>query len=285
VIPRIFHHIWVGPEPLPAEFQRYRKTWQRHHPDWKFHLWGEDNLPGDLRRPEVYETLRVPAERADILRLELLFRFGGVYVDADFECLRPFDPLIAGLDFFTAFLKPGRVNNAIIGSVPNHPIIDEALTELRPATTYGYDKAAAGPHFFDELMKGHPEATVFAPELFYPNGPAERRNAVAVHHAARSWKPDSEFRDAALLAEERLERTRVELDRANAEIRHLKAQVAVASGSASRAERARLLLRRPERIFYDLRILGVRAGHRSRRLRESARHVPMLLRRKLGRLL
>src|SRR5439155_22420530 len=88
LIPRILHQIWVGPDPLPEEFARYRETWLQRHPEWEHHLWTENNLPPDLRRPEAYERLRAPAERSDILRYEVLWRWGGVYGDADFECHR-----------------------------------------------------------------------------------------------------------------------------------------------------------------------------------------------------
>jgi mannosyltransferase OCH1-like enzyme len=33
-------------------------------------------------------------EKSDIWRYEILFRLGGVYVDTDFECVRPFDSLL-----------------------------------------------------------------------------------------------------------------------------------------------------------------------------------------------
>lgn len=32
-------------------------------------------------------------------RLEALYRLGGVYLDTDFECVRPLDDLIARVDF------------------------------------------------------------------------------------------------------------------------------------------------------------------------------------------
>ena len=66
-IPRIFHQIWVGPDPFPEEFAGYQETWIRHHPEWELRFWTEENLPTDLERREVYELLRRPAERADIL--------------------------------------------------------------------------------------------------------------------------------------------------------------------------------------------------------------------------
>ena len=37
------------------------------------------------------------AERADVLRYEILRRHGGVYVDVDVECLRPLDDLLTGV--------------------------------------------------------------------------------------------------------------------------------------------------------------------------------------------
>ena len=202
-IPRILHQVWLGPNPLPDDFVAYRETWREHNPEWTLELWTEDHLPDELRRGEVYDRLRVPAERADILRLEVLWQFGGVYVDTDFECRRSLEPLLDGVDFFTAYLKPGRVNNAIIGATPRHRILERALTELMPAQTYKYDKEAAGPLFLDRLVKDYPEITIFEPELFYPATPGERERAVAIHHAARSWKDAEGFRQAATRARER----------------------------------------------------------------------------------
>jgi mannosyltransferase OCH1-like enzyme len=208
-IPPILHQVWLGPNPLPDEFAAYRETWRERHPGWTLELWTEDHLPGELRRPEVYDRLRVPAERADILRLEVLWRFGGVYIDTDFECRRSLEPLLDDVEFFTAYLKPGRVNNAIIGATPQHPILDRALHELRPVQTYGYDKEAAGPLFLDRLVKDYPEITIFEPDVFYPSTPGERERAVAIHHAARSWKEEEGFRGAAARAVERTARARL----------------------------------------------------------------------------
>jgi mannosyltransferase OCH1-like enzyme len=218
LVPRVFHRIWLGPDPLPDDFARYGETWKRCHPEWEHRLWTEENLPGDLRRPEAAERLRHPTERSDILRLELLWRYGGVYVDTDFECSRSIEPLLGGLDFFCAYLKPAQVNNAIMGAVAGHPILDRALAELRPREVYGYDKASAGPVFVNELVAQYPEVAVFEPELFYPNTPAQRDEAYAIHHQARSWKDAEGFRIATLVAEERLAETQRRLERANARI-------------------------------------------------------------------
>lgn len=189
-IPRIFHQIWVGPEPFPSEFLPYQRTWLDLNPGWELRLWTEETLPGvaDVRRPEALDPLRQPVERADILRLEVVRLIGGVHVDCDFECLRPIDELLAGIDFFIAVAKRGRVNGALFGSVPGHPILEDALASMRLSPYGGYDKARTGPKFLDDLLARHEGVTYVEPKIFFPRTLEERRDAFAVHHRARSWK-------------------------------------------------------------------------------------------------
>jgi mannosyltransferase OCH1-like enzyme len=269
LIPHVFHQIWLGPKPFPREYERYQRTWTHHHPGWELRLWTEENLPGELRRPEAAERLRAPAERSDILRLELLWRFGGVYVDTDFECLRSIAPLIAGADFFVGLAKPGRANNALLGSVAGHPLLDRALDELRPREYHGYDKAAAGPQFLAELLAAHPEGVTFLePELLYPRTPAAAEGAYAIHHEARSWKEHSELVVDAARAEQRLAVAQDELAvmerRYRLVLEEAKALRASARVRALLLRGRRLLVRRlpRERIRYALGTLRARALRR-----------------------
>ena len=205
MVPRIFHQIWLGAEPFPREYEAYQQSWLRRHPGWELRFWTEDELPDDLARAEIYERLRRPAERSDLLRFELLARHGGVYLDADFECLRSIEPLLAGVTFFCAYNDPGRVNNAIVGCTQGHTLALRAVSALRPRDTYGpVDKDGTGPLFLNRLIAGHPDVTIFAEELFYPRTPAAREHAYAVHHAARSWKDPADLLLDAVRAEQRL---------------------------------------------------------------------------------
>jgi hypothetical protein len=242
VIPRIFHHIWVGADPMPAELVTFRRSWETHHPGWEMRLWTEENLPADFRRREIYERLRVPAERSDMLRLEILHRHGGVYVDCDFECRRSIEPLLEGVELFSAWLKPpqegkrGRVNNALIGARPGHPLFDRAIDALRPVAVHGLDKEGTGSLFWGRMICDCPEATIFPQELFYPpyaSTAEQLEKAFAVHHDARSWKDGPALRAVARKAEERLRQTMRDLDEerrsaqeAKREVAALRAQVA-----------------------------------------------------------
>jgi mannosyltransferase OCH1-like enzyme len=182
---------------MPQEFEDYRESWRRHHPDWEMRLWTDDNLPTDLVRKEAYERLRKGADRSDIIRPDLLHRFGGVYLDTDFECFRSIEPLLEGIELFSAQHPDGRVNGAIMGGVPGHPVLERVLHEMRPVTDYGNPKAykwGAGPYFLNKLLRQHPEVTIFSHEYFYPDTPDERQRAYADHHGTLSWKDPEELR-------------------------------------------------------------------------------------------
>jgi len=246
-IPRVIHQIWLGPSPLPEQDAVFVETWKRLHPAWEHRLWTEDNLPADVR-PEVRERLRVPAERSDLLRLELVARYGGVYVDTDFEALRPLDPLLEDVELFAAYLRddfedgsdqPARINNAIFGAIAHHPVLLKALAEARPSACYGLDKHGVGPMFLDRMLR-NTDATIFDRHLFYP-WTYEREGAVAFHHQARTWKDAEGMRRSLRLAERRHRAARLEL-------RELAARRQMEDLSPSPTVRARWELLRVEKL-------------------------------------
>ena len=67
-IPRLFHQIWVGPNPFPDEYAALQETWRTHNPDWELHFWRDDNLPEGLRQNQIDRLKRVadacPVRRA-----------------------------------------------------------------------------------------------------------------------------------------------------------------------------------------------------------------------------
>jgi hypothetical protein len=79
---------------------------------------------------KFYKAARNPIEKANILRYEVLYKFGGVYADIDFQCLQSFDILNHTYDFYTGICPPdckAVLNNALIGCKPKDPIIDYCI--------------------------------------------------------------------------------------------------------------------------------------------------------------
>lgn len=126
-IPKIFHRIWIGGNPIPQEYVDYGKTWEDLHQNWKMYLWTDDNLP-ELINQELYDSLEGIVLKSNILRVELLYQYGGVYIDTDFECYKNIEPLIKDLDIFSCGEKDGIVGNAIMGSTPKHPTWEKVMS-------------------------------------------------------------------------------------------------------------------------------------------------------------
>lgn len=195
-IPRYLHQIWIGPEPLPTEALDWMLTWGKHHPDFRYTLWTDRNLP-PLRHPDLFAKSESWAQKADVLRYQILLELGGIYVDIDFECLQPVTPLLHDLDFFAAHEsdKTEYCSIGILGAVPHHPVFqccDHALRGVDPASGPAHD--VTGPRFFrDSLHQAQARhgitPRIFPKELFYPSPPYEQGPVApyAVHHYLASW--------------------------------------------------------------------------------------------------
>ena len=126
MIPRILHTVWVGPRPFPEVFKKFRLTWMKHNPQWTFMFWGNNNLP-ELVNKDLIDSIKCPASKTDIIRCEVLYRYGGVYSDADSYCLKPLSPLIENLDCFSMTGREGLVANGTMGCSLNNHLFKEIV--------------------------------------------------------------------------------------------------------------------------------------------------------------
>lgn len=197
MIPRIFHRIWLGPDPMPARFVHFGETWMKYHPDWTMQLWTDESLPALINEQEFLQA-ETFAQKSDILRYELLLKFGGVYLDTDVECLKCINPLLVDVECFASkYPKEYFVMQDVVGAAPEHPFLVDVVRQL---PQYFHENSCrsivyqTGPLFFTTVIKHHPEVKVFEQHYFhaepyldsYENYP----DTYAVHHWARSWAGD-----------------------------------------------------------------------------------------------
>src|SRR5262245_44843622 len=71
-----------------------------------------------------------------LLRLEILYQEGGLYVDVDTECLNIdfFDHLLRTLDFYAGFEPIEHrwlgISTAVLGCIPGHPLLRKLILTL-----------------------------------------------------------------------------------------------------------------------------------------------------------
>ena len=140
------HHHRVEEE----ETRRYVSNLQQLHPGWKMWVWTDDECEELVRRhrPEfmtVWKALTPRLKMWDAIRPLILLKYGGVYIDADVSCQRPFTPIIPPgikvllrenwhrtLGYITKFESKKSVasGNHIMGSVPKHPVWEIYLKKI-----------------------------------------------------------------------------------------------------------------------------------------------------------
>ena len=172
---RRFHFIWLGPQ-MPDHLRSNVYEWERLHPDWQAHVWTEQNLP-NLRNAELYQRAEklVPRDavyqfRADLVRYELLYDFGGLYADVDTRPLKSINDELAGHDTFAAMEDRTWVGNTFLGSVPDHPLFADIITSIPGSVSRNAGKrpnVLTGPKFLTPIWKRNGGYTART-ERFYP---------------------------------------------------------------------------------------------------------------------
>ncbi len=162
-IPRIIHQIWLGSE-FPEKNKFFQQSWQAVHPDWQYILWTDADVESfGLKNKAAFDASTNWGQKSDIFRYEILDRYGGVYVDTDFQAIRPLDLLHHSCDFYTGtgFGPKCIVYMGIIGSVPGHPVLKQCIDSISLDHQYNQNAAinilyTTGPYhftrcFFDTL--------------------------------------------------------------------------------------------------------------------------------------
>lgn len=139
-IPKIIHQIWSGvDEPLPEEFRSLGDTWKRDYPDWEYRLWDNKKMIEFVKTeyPEhwfVYQKYPFNVQRWDAIRYLILEKMGGLYVDFDYESLKPMFEILENKTCCFSLEKEvgGRglfkvFNNAMMASIPHHPFMQKIV--------------------------------------------------------------------------------------------------------------------------------------------------------------
>lgn len=140
-IPKIIHQIWLGPNLPPSYFYAFQTRLKAFHPDWEYKLWNEEALEKlHLDNWDLVQKSNNWGEKSDIIRADLLCRFGGLYLDDDIDPLMALDELHEKYDFYAGMENPHKIattNNrvwvgiSIMASKPNHPIMQNWKMRMR----------------------------------------------------------------------------------------------------------------------------------------------------------
>jgi len=232
--------VWVGPKAIPADLLSQASTWVVTHPDWERILWTDrpdehpewaaggwtaiSELP-PIINAWAYEHLAdyvgarsVWAARSDVVRMEIVARFGGVYSDLDVTVFQPIDDLLEDVELAVADEQGPCHGNYLFAARRNHPAMWTAVRELeagfprltRRPKPWWHPKgwrpwqeragipgilSLTGPHYLNGKVQRHPACIVWPWQLFNPLHARCDRHQVEVwpescygsHNYAGTW--------------------------------------------------------------------------------------------------
>lgn len=205
-IPKIIHYCWFGKE-IPNKFKDYINGWERTCPDYEIMLWNETNY--DINSNEFLKKA-VQSNKwafvADYVRLDVLYKYGGIYLDTDVELLKNFDVFLNKKLVF-GFETSKEVNAAVVLAEKNHVFLKEMLDIYNTGLFEGrliVDNLIPIPYTLTQTLikKGLvPNGTcqllgegihILTRDFFYPlsyeaEGKLFTNNTVCIHHYAGTW--------------------------------------------------------------------------------------------------
>lgn len=189
-IPRIIHQIWIGPNKKPNLWtDTFEHDYIAEFPHYSYKLWTENNInelfDGLPVYRQVYDLEPTYNGKSDVLRYLILYRHGGIYMDADSVWVnhKNFDELLDQVNdsgvFASTHVGLNGMCGGVMGSTKTNPIMKDLIDGLeRKLSTstrrqYGIYKkckgacTTVGPHYLHRTIVNK-NPTLFPSHYFYP---------------------------------------------------------------------------------------------------------------------
>jgi len=175
-IPKIIHQIWIGPRPAPIKWIQSWLNYIKKYPNYQYKLWTQPELEKfPMINKHLYQREIKPYAKADIARYEILYKYGGIYIDADIIWLgdKSFDTLLEesqSTGFFAGMGSKVYLGNSLFGCSMGSPhikaVIDRVKSTYRNNLRNKVWKRTGPKQFSKALIKRN--ITIFPKQYFYP---------------------------------------------------------------------------------------------------------------------
>ena len=207
-IPKIIHQIWIGPKKFPIKYKKWRNSWQLLNPDWDYIFWDNNRIKElEITDLKVYKESKNYGFKSDLLRYEILRKYGGLYADTDFECLQKLPEFLLNYNFVSSTgynFKP-EIYNGMMLAQPNSPIIINFLNNIKSnkkinkMNVFDSSGAVLLTKLYFDLKDNEKNKIMILPSNFFypfPNFLLDKninvkefinKDSIGIHHWERSW--------------------------------------------------------------------------------------------------
>lgn len=197
MLSKILHQFWEG--HMSPDVIRWTATVINMNPGFEYKLWNLDTISElGITGKNALSDYGSWANLSNVVRVLAVAQFGGIWLDSDFECVKPLDPLLEhsaftavqdfeSMDGFVG--KWGRINGSVFGCEAHHPWIEWQVDNIQKYWS-------ASPLWIVWLQSLAPRdgLTILPTEYFFPfphDAPPDKRvvhqDSYLVHHWLGSW--------------------------------------------------------------------------------------------------
>ena len=146
------HQIWVGTR-VPSHIKYYMDEVKERHVDFNYYFWNDDNLPElpeNLKK--IYDSYKEPAIKADLLRMYVVHKLGGIYLDADFKTIDGFYSSTIpykdcdGFVVYNDSYKMSALANTIFGFKKDNVLLEHMISKII------YEQQWIGPNWWSQII-------------------------------------------------------------------------------------------------------------------------------------
>ncbi|MBE5825463.1 MAG: glycosyl transferase [Butyrivibrio sp.] len=208
-IPRVIHYFWFGRGEKPQSVKKCIASWKKKCPDFVIKEWNESNY--DIHKHPYMEKAYMEKKWAfvsDYARLDILYNYGGIYLDTDVEVLKDLSHLCT-YKAFMGFENAEFVNDGQgFGCVPGLQLFKEMLEIYDGEEPYCYENGELqykeSPRLRTKVLLRHGlkpnglkqtvgDVVILPTEYLCPLDNITGRlfitnNTYSIHHFEASWK-------------------------------------------------------------------------------------------------
>jgi len=162
-IPSAIHFVWLGPNDMTNDMTACVQSWKEKHPGWEICIWRDEDIAQQnwINQEALNYAMRCGryGMASDIVRLEILWRRGGFYVDIDYICLADVNELASCCGFICGASNTGcvEINNGIIGSRPQYPLLRSMVEKIQSWFHKVYQPVQHMSAYLDPASRQHLE--------------------------------------------------------------------------------------------------------------------------------
>ncbi|MDY4077590.1 MAG: glycosyltransferase [Clostridium sp.] len=214
-IPKKIHYCWFGGNKLNELGKKCINSWKKYCPEYEIIEWNDKNFDFSCNKyvQEAYKAKKW-AFVSDYVRLYVIYKYGGIYMDTDVEVVKNLDKFLK-YESFSGFESTKYIPTGIMGGEKNSRWIKYLLsyydnksfinedgtldTTTNVITITNMTKEKYNLRLDNSFQLLNEEVALFPSEFFCPKDYETEKinitkNTHTIHHFSGSWQSDEQRR-------------------------------------------------------------------------------------------